>query len=100
MDRIMLNKIRNFARQAKIKSASHNGAQAPLGVFFFWSFCPETPCSHFHGCVEECCIVPPWTKASEGYLSYQKSVQKNTTKLLLKVLELLPLPVREARHKP
>ena len=97
MDRIMLNKIRNFARQAKIKSASHNRPQASQGVF---PFCLETPCSHFHGCVEDCCIVPPWTKASEGYLSFHQSVQKNATKLLLKVLELLPLPVREARHKP
>ena len=97
MDRIILNKIRNFARQAKIKSASHNRAQASQGVF---PFCPETPCSHFHGCAEDCCIVPPWTKASEGYLSFHQSVQKNATKLLLKVLELLPLPVREARHKP
>ena len=89
-DRIMLNKIRNFARQAKMKSASQNGAQAPLGVFFFFlSFCPETPCSHFHGCAEECCIVPPWTKASEGYLSYQQSVQKNATKLLLNFFSFL-----------
>ena len=49
MDRIMLNKIRNFARQAKIKSASHNRPQASQGVF---PFCLETPCSHFHGCAE------------------------------------------------
>ena len=97
MDRIILNKIRNFARQAKIKSASHNRPQASQGVF---PFCPETTCSHFHGCAEECGIVPTWTKASEGYLSFHQSVQKNATKLLLEVLELLPFPVREARHKP
>lgn len=35
INRIFLNKIWNFARQAKIKCAWHNGAQAPPGVFFF-----------------------------------------------------------------
>ena len=24
----------------------------------------------FHGCVEECWVVPPWTKASERYVSF------------------------------
>lgn len=37
--RIFLNKIWNFARQAKIKCARHNGAQAPPGVFFW----PKNP---------------------------------------------------------
>lgn len=33
-------------------------------------FCPTTLCSLFHGYVEECCIIPPWTKASERYISF------------------------------
>ena len=75
-DQIILIEIRYFARQVKIKSAGHNGVQAPMGVLFF---CPRTPCSHFHGCVEECCVVPPWTKASEKYVSFHQSVKKNVT---------------------
>lgn len=42
-------------------------------------FCPKTPCSHFHGSVEECCVVPPCTKASEKYASFHQSVKKNAT---------------------
>ena len=33
-------------------------------------FCPTTLCSLFHGYVEECCVIPPWTKASERYISF------------------------------
>ena len=29
-----------------------------------------TLCSLFHGYVEECCVIPPWTKASERYISF------------------------------
>ena len=67
-DRIMLVENRNFAWQAKIvasqKSAWHDEAQAPLE--FFFSPKPH----HFHGYIEECCEVPPWTKASEMYVSF------------------------------
>ena len=58
------NNVRNFARQAEIKSTWHNGAQAPLGVFFLPK---KTPCSNFHGCVEYCCVVPPWTKGRKNF---------------------------------
>ena len=71
-----VNWIRNFAQQAKIKPVWHTGAQAPLRFFFL---CPKTPCSYFHGCVEECCVVLPWTKASEWYVSFHQSVKKNAT---------------------
>ena len=37
-------------------------------------FCPKTPCSHFHSCVKEFCVVPPWTKASKRYESFQQSI--------------------------
>ena len=47
-DWIRLIDTRNFACKAKIKSAWHNGAQTALGGFF----CPKTPCSYFHGCVQ------------------------------------------------
>ena len=33
-------------------------------------FCPTTLCSLFYGYVEECCVIPPWTKASERYVSF------------------------------
>ena len=33
--------------------------------FFF--FFQKTPCSHFHGCVEYCCVVLPWTKGEENF---------------------------------
>ena len=32
-----------------------------------------------HGCVEECCVVPPWTRVSERYVSFHQSVKKNAT---------------------
>ena len=47
-NRIRLIDTRNFACNAKIKSAWRNGAQTALGGFF----CPKTPCSYFHGCVQ------------------------------------------------
>ena len=31
--------------------------------FFFF---PQNSMNRFHGCAEECCVVPPWTKASEA----------------------------------
>ena len=34
---------------------------------------PKTPCSQFHGCSEECCVVSPWTKANWRHVSFQKS---------------------------
>ena len=37
-------------------------------------FCPKTPCSHLNGCVEESRVVPPWTKASERYVSFHLSI--------------------------
>ena len=37
-------------------------------------FCSKTPCSHFHSCVKEFCVVPPWTKASKRYESFHQSV--------------------------
>ena len=58
------NNVRNFARQAEIKSAWHNGAQAPLEVFFLPK---KTLYSNFHGCVEYCCVVPPWTKGRKNF---------------------------------
>ena len=33
-------------------------------------FCPTTLCSLFYGYVEECCVITPWTKASERYISF------------------------------
>ena len=48
-NRIRLIDTRNFACNAKIKSAWHNGAQTALGGFFF---CRKTPCSYFHGSVQ------------------------------------------------
>ena len=32
----------------------------PSGSFFF--FCLKIPWSHFHGCIDECSVVPPWMK--------------------------------------
>ena len=29
---------------------------------------------YFDGCVEECCVVRPWKKASERYVSFHQSV--------------------------
>ena len=40
-------------------------------------FCPKTPCSHFYRYVEECCVVQPWTKESERYVSFNLSVNIN-----------------------
>ena len=59
----------------------------PAGSFLF---CPRTPCSHFHGFVEECCVVPPWTDASERYVTFHQSIKKNATQ------STVPLPAREA----
>ena len=57
-------KIRDAAQQTKTESVWHNGEQAHLKVF-----CHKTPCSHFHGCVKECCVAPPWMKASKRNVS-------------------------------
>ena len=32
-----------------------------------------------HGCVEECCVVPQWTKVSERNVLFHQSVMKNAT---------------------
>ena len=37
------------------------------------SFCPKTSCGHFHHCVKEFCVMLPWTKASERYVSFHQS---------------------------
>ena len=44
-------------------------APATMEVFLPWA-----PWSQFHGCVEECCVVPPCAKESERYESFHQSV--------------------------
>ena len=52
MDRIMLNKIRNCAWQAKMKSAWYIRVQAPLEFFFFFFFLGQKPDRSDHGSKE------------------------------------------------
>ena len=67
-DWIRLIDTRNFACKAKIKSAWHNGAQTALGGFFF---APKPHVVTFTAVFkEECCVVLPWTKAGESYVSF------------------------------
>ena len=67
-DWIRLIDTRNFACNAKIKSAWHNGAQTALGGLFF---APKPHVVTFTAVFkEECCVVLPWTKAGERYVSF------------------------------
>ena len=67
-DWIRLIDTRNFACKAKIKSAWHNGAQTALGGLFF---APKPHVVTFTAVFkEECCVVLPWTKAGERYVSF------------------------------
>ena len=51
-----------------MKSAWHNGAQTALGGFFF---APKPHVVIFTAVYrEECCVVLPWTKVGERYVSF------------------------------
>ena len=67
-DWIRLIDTGNFACNAKIKSAWQNVAQTALGGFFL----PQNPHVVTFTAVfkEECCVVLPWTKADERYVSF------------------------------
>ena len=60
----------------KLQQSLHDKIEhRPLWEFFG----PKTPCSHFYSCVKECCVVPPWTKASKRYVSFNQSVEIRDT---------------------
>ena len=74
-----LNK--KFCATSQNKARVTYWSEGPTTIFFH---CPKTPCNYFHGCVEECCVVLPWTKASEWYVSIsQLRKTRHNPKLLL-----------------
>ena len=94
MPRIPDSTTKNFLDAGSI-SLRDIMERRPHWEFFFLD--SKAPCSHFHGCVEECCVAPPWTKASESCALFHQS---HNPRMLLEILELLPFPALEARWKP